>query len=193
MSEKSTRDKILDSVFKEVYAKGYNGTSTAMILKDCNIPKGSLYHYFPSKKEMVLAVIRERMKPKIKNFFHFEVTKKSAIETIIATLKDISNNSMLISYGCPLNRLNQEMSSIDIDFEKELNSLYEEIRDSFKSLLDRAIKNGEISNIDTNSLAEFIIASVWGAISLSPQNSSKDRFLQTIEHLISYINILKKC
>jgi TetR/AcrR family transcriptional repressor of nem operon len=46
-----------------VYTNGYNGTSMSMILEECNIPKGSLYHYFKSKKEMVLAVIKERLAP----------------------------------------------------------------------------------------------------------------------------------
>lgn len=61
----TTRDKILDATFKLVYKYGYNGTSTAMVFKECNIPKGSLYHYFKSKKELVLAVVTERIAPKI--------------------------------------------------------------------------------------------------------------------------------
>ncbi|MEA2099688.1 MAG: TetR/AcrR family transcriptional regulator, partial [Campylobacterota bacterium] len=51
-TKQPTREKILDAVFALVYVNGYNGTSMAMILKECGIPKGSLYHYFKSKKEM---------------------------------------------------------------------------------------------------------------------------------------------
>jgi len=50
MTKITTKDKILDTTFMLVYKYGYNGTSTSMILKECNIPKGSLYHHFNSKK-----------------------------------------------------------------------------------------------------------------------------------------------
>ncbi len=193
MSKVSTRDKILNSVFKEVYAKGYNGTSTSMILKDCHIPKGSLYHYFPSKKEMVLAVIREVITPKMESFFHFDTNDdKNIMDSIIDTIKTVANNDMLISYGCPLHRLNQEMSSIDKDFEDELNIVYEGIKHNLKIILDIAVKKSQISAVNTDSLTEFIIASLWGSISLSPKQSSKERFLETIDHLLSYLNSLKK-
>lgn len=64
-----TREKILDVVYALVYIHGYNGTSMSMILKECGIPKGSLYHFFTSKKEMVLAVLKERISPKMDEFY----------------------------------------------------------------------------------------------------------------------------
>lgn len=85
----STREKILDEVFKLVYIHGYNGTSMSMILLACEIPKGSLYHFFTSKKEMVLAVLRERIAPRMDAFYHFEACEgQHAIDTVIdAVLK----------------------------------------------------------------------------------------------------------
>ncbi|WP_256444116.1 TetR/AcrR family transcriptional regulator [Sulfurovum mangrovi] len=46
--EQPTREKILDVVFELVYMHGYNGTSMSMILKSCDIPKGSLYQSIES-------------------------------------------------------------------------------------------------------------------------------------------------
>jgi len=184
-----TREKILDAVFKLVYVNGYNGTSMAMILKECAIPKGSLYHYFKSKKEMVLAVIKERLAPRMDEFYSFSNDEnKHSIDILIDTIIKISQKEQLVKYGCPLNRLNQEMSFMDKDFEVAISQIYNHIKEKIVFLLHKSNLNKDI-NIE--ELSEFIIASVWGALSLSPTQSSKKRYLDTVSYLINYLRSLK--
>ncbi|MEA1982663.1 MAG: TetR/AcrR family transcriptional regulator [Campylobacterota bacterium] len=184
-----TREKILDAVFKLVYVNGYNGTSMAMILKECDIPKGSLYHFFKSKKEMVLAVVEERIAPRMDEFYALdEVEGEHGIETIIAAILRVTKKDVLVSYGCPLNRLNQEMSPVDADFELAINTIYEKLTQKIERLLENSSLE---EDADISSLAEYIIAGVWGALSLSPKQSSKKRYLSSINHLINYLQSLK--
>ena len=184
-----TREKILDAVFKLVYINGYNGTSMAMILKECEVPKGSLYHFFKSKKEMVLAVVRERIAPRMDEFYALdEVAGENGVDTIITAMLRVTNKDVLVSYGCPLNRLNQEMSPVDTNFEVAINSIYKKLKAKIVFLLENSkLQEG----VDSSSLAEFIIAGVWGALSLSPEQSSKKRYLSSINHLIIYLKSLK--
>jgi len=184
-----TREKILDTVFKLVYIHGYNGTNMSMILKKCNIPKGSLYHHFKSKKEMVLATIKERLYPRMDAFYSFENDdNKNPIDVLTASICEVAQNEQLVLYGCPLNRLNQEMSPVDKDFEAAITPIYNHIKAKIVHLLNNADIKG---NINTESLAEFVIASVWGSLSLSPSHSSKKRYLATVSHLINHLNSLK--
>ena len=176
--------------FKLVYINGYNGTSMAMILKECSIPKGSLYHFFKSKKEMVLAVVRERIAPRMDEFYALnEIEGEDGLETIIVAILKVAKKDVLVSYGCPLNRLNQEMSPVDADFEVAINAIYEKIKNKTVRLLENSTLADEYDN---SSLAEYIIAGVWGALSLSPKQSSKKRYLDSITHLINYLKSLKK-
>ena len=182
-----TREKILDAVFELVYIYGYNGTSMSMILKKCEIPKGSLYHYFKSKKEMVLAVIKERLAPRMDTFYDFSNdANEHPIDVLIAAIKKVATKEQLVLYGCPLNRLNQEMSPIDKDFEDAIIPIYEHIKSKIITLL-----NDANLQIESNSLAEFVIATVWGALSLSPKQSSHKRYLDTVTPLINYLTLLK--
>lgn len=189
-TKQPTREKILDAVFALVYVNGYNGTSMSMILDACKIPKGSLYHFFKSKKELVLAVVQERISPRMDQFYELkEVEGEHSIDTIIYFILRVVQKEELINYGCPLNRLNQEMSPVDADFEAAINSIYERIKNKTVSLLkNSSLKEG----VDANSLAEFIIATVWGNLSLSPKQSSKERYLHSVNHLITYLKSLKK-
>jgi len=192
MIKKQTRDLILDVTFSIIYQHGYNATGISAILKECNIPKGSLYHYFKSKKELVLAMIKERLSPKMDMLFSLEKDdSKSSIDLIIETIEKISNNENLVKYNCPLNRLNIELSNSDKDFEKELNKIFENIQNRINVLLDKSIKNNEIKRTDINSLSEFIITSTWGALSLSSNQSSQKRFNNNINHLKQYLKSLK--
>ena len=182
-----TREKILDTVFELVYVYGYNGTSMSMILKKCEIPKGSLYHYFKSKKEMVLAAIKERLAPRMDAFYDFTNDEmQHPIDVLIDAVKKVATNEQLVLYGCPLNRLNQEMSTIDKDFETAITPIYEDVKSKIIALL-----NNTNSQIDTTVLAEFVIATVWGALCLSPIESSKERYLATVSPLINYLSSLK--
>jgi len=191
-AKNQTRELILDVTFDLIYRNGYYGTGISTILKKCNIPKGSLYHYFKSKKELVLAVIKERLAPKMDNFFSFENDNNNAIDVIIGLINKISNNETLVKYNCPLNRLNIELSSIDENFEKELNKIFMYIQKKIILLLNKSIINNEIKEVDINTLSEFIITSIWGALSLSPNQSSKERFLNNIHHLKQYLLSFKK-
>ena len=46
----ATRQHILDTGYQLVLHKGFAALGLQEILKSCNVPKGSFYHYFPSKE-----------------------------------------------------------------------------------------------------------------------------------------------
>ena len=188
--EQPTREKILDVVYALVYIHGYNGTSMSMILKECAIPKGSLYHFFKSKKEMVLAVLKERIAPSV-YAFHALKTKEDekGLEVVIGSILKTADNERVITYGCPLNRLNQEMSPVDPDFENEIIVIYNTIKRSIVLTLEQDTFK---ENIELASLADYVILSVWGALSVPPKESSKERYLASVSHTINYLKSLQK-
>jgi len=192
MSEKkkTSRDKLLDVTFDEVYRYGYCGAATATILKKAGVPRGSMYHHFESKKAMVLAMIEERLIPKVRDFFDFEMKKESsALEIIEHTMKKISKNRMLIKHGCPLHRLMFEMGALDEDIAKACESEFEHLSQKYAKLLAYGIKRGEIKEGDVHDMAGFFIASTWGILSRVPQNSSKEQFLKDMKFLIAGIKV----
>jgi len=191
MSEKKTsRDKLLDVTFTEVYMYGYCGAATATILKKAGVPRGSMYHHFESKKALVLAMIDERLVPKVREFFDFEIkSDMSALCMIEYAVKKISKNKMLIQHGCPLHRLMFEMGALDEDIASACEKEFSHLVSSFEKVLVLGMETGEIRQTDAKSLAEFFIASSWGILSRTPKSSSKEAFLRDIEHIMIALRV----
>jgi len=189
-----TREKLLDITFEEVYIHGYTATSVDTILKRAGIPKGSMYHHFKGKKELVLAIVEERLFPKMALFFDFEPTEgQSVTETIRGTFAAMAKNKPLITYGCPLYRLMVELSGVDETFDSLLSTRVRQMEENLAFLLQKGIESGEFNKIlDTKAFASYILESTWGVLSLSPALSSSKHFLQhskfILETLSTYTN-----
>ncbi len=187
MSEKkrTSRDKLLDVTFDEVYMYGYCGAATATILKKAGVPRGSMYHHFASKKALVLAMIEERLVPKVREFFDFEIKNDmSALRIIEHSMKKIAKNKMLIKHGCPLHRLMFEMGALDEDIAKACEKEFEYLVEKMEKLLLFGIEKGEIKAGDTLAMSEFFITSTWGILSRMPTSSSKELFLRDVEFIM---------
>jgi len=53
---KDVRNKIIESAIKSFAKKGYSNTSLRDIALDAKISKGGLYHHFPTKEDLFIAV-----------------------------------------------------------------------------------------------------------------------------------------
>lgn len=190
MKEKNTtREKLLDVTFEMVYIHGYAATSIGAILKKATVPKGSMYHHFDSKKALVIAMIKERLFPKMDLFFDYSKQPNiSVLQSLRHTFASVSKNKNLITYGCPLYRLMVELSPIDKEFDALLLEKYHEMVFELESLLQIGIDLQEFdTSLNPKTFASFYISSVWGILSLSPTLSSQKNFLSHTKYLLSLL------
>ena len=187
MKKQPTREKLLDITFEEVYVHGYNATSVDAILKKAEIPKGSMYHHFKSKKELVLAMVEERLFVKMDSFFKYEVEEgKSVMDSFKNTFMLVSKNHMLVTYGCPLYRLMVELSATDKEFDKLLTSKAVEMQEGIKSLLLKGVEIGEFKDtLDVESFSTYMLSAVWGILSITPTLSSSENFINQSQYILN--------
>src|SRR5215203_5989198 len=57
MGGKDTRRRIVEAAMELFWAKGYGSTSIADILSRSQVNSGSLYHFFPGKQDLLIAVL----------------------------------------------------------------------------------------------------------------------------------------
>jgi AcrR family transcriptional regulator len=56
----AARERVLQSALRAIAANGYQGSSLAAIAADAGLTTAGLLHYFPSKEELLVAVLAER-------------------------------------------------------------------------------------------------------------------------------------
>ena len=193
MIKQTTRELLLDYTFEEVYIHGYTATSVDTILHKSKITKGSMYHHFKSKKELVLAMVKERLFLKMALFFDFERKESSNVtEALRGTFATMSKNKPLITYGCPLYRLMVELSPVDKEFDTLLSAKVLDMQNDLAVLLEHGIKSGEFSErLCAQDFSAYILESTWGVLSLSPTLSSSKHFVKHSKFILETLETYK--
>lgn len=186
----NTKEKLLLVTFEEIYANGYYATSIDKILKIAKMNKGSMYHYFKSKKELVLAVIDAHVYAYIdKKYSSILKVDKNFIEAMFDILK--KRDSFNFTCGCRLNSLVQELSHQDEDFKISLERVYFRFEYIIKEVLEKAILAGEIKHPNVEALAIYVVASIEGCISTAKKSQNGAIYSSCIEQLEYYFKALK--
>ncbi len=184
-----TRDKLLEAAFNEIHRYGFQAASLTSILANTGLTKGALYHHFPSKQDLGLAVVDE-------------VIERMLAETIftplresphpIKTLQDILRGKRakpnVVELGCPLNNLMQEMSPLDEQFRQRLNALMQRWQDALADALLRAQKQGQVRKEINCAMAALFIISAWeGCVGIAKNMQSTKTYQQCFDQLIDYV------
>jgi len=191
MAKIKTRDKLLDAGYEEIYKHGFQGASIDNILQACSVPKGSMYHHFKSKKELALAVIDERLSPKMQMMLSAVNEEDAFLDKVFSVIDFIGSVPYLLESGCPLSKLISEMMPLDKDFTAHLLPIHEHIHTRVKTMITQAIEDKQICKVDSESLATFITASVWGNISLGKGLVTQTSYQDSIFHLKTYLLSLR--
>lgn len=186
----NSRKKLLDVAFDEIYHNGYYATSVDKILKTAAMNKGSMYHYFKSKKELGLAVVNERVADYIENKYSVLLKYNvNIIDELLKLIKDRKNFDFVT--GCKVNNLVQELSSKDSDFKSALEIIYFRFEEIITKVLLKAIQNNEIRYDDAKSLGIYVVASLEGCLITAKKSHSADMFDNCISQLEFFLNSLK--
>ncbi|MDP2782968.1 MAG: TetR/AcrR family transcriptional regulator [Sulfurimicrobium sp.] len=186
-----TRDKLLQAAFCEIHRKGFQAASIANILADTGLTKGALYHYFPTKQALGLAVIDEVIRERLDGLF-FKSLRESdrPVETLLEIIATIDEwrPANFIDLGCPLNNLMQEMSPLDEAFKDRLNAVLMVWKDAVENALLRGREQRVIrADVDCQAVALFVVSAWEGCIGVAKNLQSVDAFSLCMKQLHGYV------
>lgn len=186
----TTKEKLLDITFNEIYHNGYHPTSIDKILKKANASKSSMYYFFKSKKELVQNVIDYKLLKYIEQKYSILETKEeNFIDEILFVIND--REDFDFNCGCKLNNLVQELSYIDKDFKDSLEKVYLRFENIFEEVLKKAVLKKEIVLDNPKELAIFIVASIEGCIATAKKSQNSELYQPCISHLNKYLYSFK--
>ncbi len=189
---RSTREELIDAMFEALRIHGYQGVSLSALLKKIGIPKGSMYHYFSSKKDLVECVIKERLEPEIEaELLFFARSGRSPIDAVVERIEELKMNDSGLNERFLLLPLLIETSETEPDLQTTLRNLYRRLFDSLKRVLDTAERNGDIHPIDCDALSHFLLTLLMGSISLSRCVLDRSDYIKNLTLAQEYLKSLK--
>ncbi len=190
-----TRSAILGAAFEEIYRLGFQAASLTDILARTGVTKGALYHHFPTKKALGLAVVDEMIGPYIREKWLGKLDPdQNSIDALIqifsgAAAKATDHDLQL---GCPFYNLAQEMSPIDDDFRRHLSDLFSEWRALFARVIERGQEREEVRlDIKPQHAATFLITTLEGAIATVKLTRDPSLLEDCLASLTLYLNSLR--
>jgi len=191
-----TRQKLLEAAFAEIHRNGFQAASLTQILADTGLTKGALYHHFPDKKALGLAVIEEMVRPGLAALMFVPLAKTrqplAALQALLAE-KAAEDDPTVVALGCPLNNLMQEMSPVDEGFRLQLNGVFQDWVGVMAAALERGRTAGEVrSDVDPEATAFFIVSALEGCIGMSKNTQSVTAYRGCLGQLDRYLDTLKR-
>ena len=164
-----TRSRILMAAMHLFWEKGYGSTSMADILGRAEVNSGSLYHFFPGKQDLLLAVL---------DTYHTGIEEMllspawtdvdDPIKKIFALLAGYRKAIVQTdcTFGCPIGSLALELHEPDPPVRERLAANFTAWTDAVERCL---VEAGDRipRDVDRRALAEFALTTMEGGIMLA--------------------------
>ena len=168
-SSTDTRQRIISAAQELIYARSYNEVGVQEICDRAAVKKGSFYHFFPSKRDLALAVLDQSQtvmyETIINKAFVADIPPLARIERFFTLVydfhKQVKQDTGFV-FGCPFGNLGCEMSTLDEDIRCKVDDILRAAEKPFEKALAEAVTRGDLPAIDTAATARAIFAYVEG-------------------------------
>ena len=181
-----TRQRILSTARELFHGNNYADIGIKQICEAAQVQKGSFYHFFPSKRDLALAVIDDMAEDWAHGFVHEAFDQNlppmERLDYLIdaayywqKAAKDIEGRMP----GCLFGNLVLEVSTRDDVLRAKLTAVFDKTKTRFEQTLIEAVETGAIAALDTNLTAQAMLAYLEGMILLAKSRNDPD----VIQHL----------
>jgi AcrR family transcriptional regulator len=189
----ATRQRIVMTAMELFWEKGFQSTSIADILSRSQLHSGSLYHFFPGKQQLLVAVLeayRDGIEPWLLAPAWTGIDDPR--ERIFALLNGYRTNLVAsdFTYGCPIGSLALEIHEPDPAVRELLAANFANWTAAIEGCLTDM---GERlpPGTDRRSLAELILTVMEGAIMQSRTFHDIGVFDRNVAMLVAHIETLE--
>jgi TetR/AcrR family transcriptional repressor of nem operon len=173
-AEPNTRSRILSVARDMFHSRSYADVGIQEICEAARVQKGSFYHFFPSKRDLALAVIDDMADDWAHGFvaeaFDQNLPPVERLDYMIDAAyywQKASSDLEGRMPGCLFGNLALEMSTRDDVMRARLNAVFDKARDRFRATLDEAVQTGALAAMNTVATASAMLAYLEGIILLA--------------------------
>lgn len=189
----NTRDRIILAGLRLFAAKGYQSTSIVDLLQEADAHSGSFYHFFPTKQDLLLAVLktyRDGIEPMLLAPAWDGILDPIAkVFALLAVYRRALENSGC-TYGCPIGSLALELHEPDPPVRELLSVNFSGWVSHIRACLDAAGSRLPRS-VNTEQLAVFVLTTMEGGVMQARTHRSLSAFDASVASLHDYFDRLE--
>jgi AcrR family transcriptional regulator len=187
--ENKRKQRIIDATLKTLKENPLEKVSMRKIAENANLSTGAIYHFYPSKDELIFACIQESMlftsklydnlKKDIDKSEKAEVLRdiNKRIERRIKKVDDQKLHIQLLSDSIKRNNKNKQ------EYKKQYKDMIDNVADIFTKLYD--VENSECEH----SMASILLAAIDGIALQQSLNALPEKMDSIIHTFIRFFNI----
>lgn len=163
-----TREALIRGGMEVLTEQGFTATGIDYILKRVGVPKGSFYHYFPSKEafgHVLLARYAEYFSQRLDRWLLDETL--TPLERLVGFVQNAKVGMARHEYrrGCLVGNLGQEVSMLPSGFRETLEAIFLDWQARLSVCFRAAQAEGELAaHVDCDELAAFFWIGWEGAV-----------------------------
>jgi AcrR family transcriptional regulator len=189
-----TKDKLIQVAFELFHRQGYGATGVAQILRESGVHSGSLYYFFPTKEDLLIAILewcKENLWPEIIQPVFDRIS--DPIERIFGVLDGY--RQMLImtdcTHGCPMGNFTLELA----DRHPAIRRLVAENFSGWTRAIEQCVREAADrlpAETSSDQLALFVLTTMEGGVMLARAYKSLDPFDLAVTQLRTYFDYLQR-
>ncbi|MFN8589289.1 MAG: TetR/AcrR family transcriptional regulator [Candidatus Eisenbacteria bacterium] len=187
-----TRSRIVRAAMELFGEKGYHATSMAELFARADVNAGSLYHFFPGKQDVLLAVLsayRDGIEPML-----LAPAWEGVDDPVDRVFALLARYRQLIvatdcAYGCPIGSVALELHEPDPAVRELLSANFTRWAAAVHAQLESAA--GRLpADVDRHGLAELVLTTMEGAVMLCRTHRDVAYFDRAVLQLRDYFDRL---
>jgi TetR/AcrR family transcriptional repressor of nem operon len=169
------RERLLDAADRLMWLKGYEAVGVAELCEVAGAPRGSFYHWWPSKQALAVAMLEHR----------WQTLRTRLFEPVFGGDDDLGSQldrygDRLVSYlqrahrdsgivpGCPFGNFAAELAPRDAGVRAAVEDVFADMRSLFADAIRSGVVRGDVAaDVDADDGADALCAHMEGLMILA--------------------------
>ena len=160
-----SREKLVEAMAELMWERGYSATSPRAVRELSGVGQGSMYHYFPTKRDLGLAALNHNCQVQLDSWKAVLQDLEDPLEILIAYLT-LPRDPLK---GCRVGRMAQDKAVVaDDGLRQPVAEAFARLREMLAAVIGMARSQGRLpADLEADHLARTMVAVVQGGYVLA--------------------------
>ena len=186
-------EQALDDSMRLFWQRGYFNTSIDALVKVSRFNRATIYQRYGGKQGFFIAMLERYWAQRSQHAFNIlskDEAGLTAIRQFLDSFIEKSERGML-KHGCFYIATASELPSHQQQIQQRIHQFIASLRDLFYLALERSKRKGVLKmGVDSNACADFLVANIFGLLSLSRAEHQTSRVKGQISMLQDFLSTL---